>query len=228
MMTNEMNCETLRELIPAYSLGATDPDETRQVEAGLKDCPGLAEELAEFQASLIGLARAVPQVEPPAAVLDGLMQRVSAPRRTNRRSWWLAAAAVLALIFVVNNLYWIDRLNQAEQKNARSLSLPSADNGQATGATATVLWTPNDGRAVLTVSQFPAVEAGRVFQGWVRRGSTVQSIGTFQVNPDGSGVLIFDAALLEGSFDAMGVTIEPEGGSDGPTSPPVVRWSGKA
>lgn len=227
MMANEMNCDSLRELIPAYSLGATDPEETRQVEAGLKTCPELAEELAEFQASLIGLARAVPQVDPPAAVLDGLMQRVT-PRRTSRRGWWLAAAAVLALVFAVNNLYWINRLNQAEQKNARSLSLPTADNGQATGATATVLWTPNDGRAVLTVSQFPAVEAGRVFQGWVRRGTTIQSLGTFQVNADGSGVLIFDAALLEGSFDGMGVTIEPEGGSDGPTSPPVVRWSGKA
>lgn len=227
MMANEMNCDSLRELIPAYSLGATDPDETRQVEAGLKDCPGLAEELAEFQASLIGLARAVPQVDPPAAVLEGLMQRVT-PRRTSRRGWWLAAAAVLGLIFVVNNLYWIDRLNQAEQKNARALSLPAADNGQASGATAAVLWTPNGGEAVLTANSFPAVEAGRVFQGWVRRGTTVQSLGTFQVNADGSGVLIFDAALLEGAFDALGVTIEPTGGSDGPTSPPVVRWSGKA
>ncbi len=227
MIANEMNCDSLRELIPAYSLGATDPEETRQVEAGLKDCPGLAEELAEIEARLIGLARVVPQVEPPAAVLDGLMQRVAAARRTNRRGWWLAAA-VLALIFVVNNLYWIDRLNQVEQKSAHFLSLPAAASGQATGATAAVLWTPDEGRAVLAVDRFPALEAGRVFQGWVTRGTTVQSIGTFEVNPDGSGVLIFDAALLEGSFDALGVTIEPAGGSDGPTSPPVVRWSGKA
>jgi anti-sigma factor RsiW len=227
MMANEMNCDRLRELIPAYSLGATDPEETRQVEAGLRDCPGLAEELAEFRASLIGLAGAVPQVDPPAAVLDGLMQRV-APRRTSRSGWWVAAAAVLALVFVVNNLYWIGRLNQAEQKNVRALSLPTAANGQATGATAAVLWMPNDGRAVLTVSQFPVIEADRVFQGWVTRGTTIQSIGTFQVNADGSGVLVFDAALLEGAFDALGVTIEPEGGSDSPTSPPVVRWSGKA
>lgn len=226
-MADEMNCDSLRELIPAYSLGATDPEETRQVEAGLRDCPGLAEELAEFQASLIGLAGAVPQVDPPAAVLDGLMQRV-APRRTSRRGWWLAAAAVLALVFVVNNLYWIGRLNQAEQKNARALSLPTAGNGQATGATAAVLWMPNDSRAVLIVSQFPVIEADRVFQGWVTRGTTIQSIGTFQVNADGSGALVFDAALLEGAFDALGVTIEPEGGSDGPTSPPVVRWSGNA
>ncbi len=41
-------CEMIRELIPAYSIGATDPEETRLVEALLPECPEAATELADY------------------------------------------------------------------------------------------------------------------------------------------------------------------------------------
>jgi len=44
------SCEELLALIPAYAIGATDPEETRLVEAHLTACPELAAELKAFQA----------------------------------------------------------------------------------------------------------------------------------------------------------------------------------
>ncbi|MBZ0317449.1 MAG: hypothetical protein K8L91_13595, partial [Anaerolineae bacterium] len=41
-------CDTLRELLPAYSIGATDEAETRLVESLLDECPEVAAELLDF------------------------------------------------------------------------------------------------------------------------------------------------------------------------------------
>lgn len=43
-----MDCDQLRELLPAYSIGATDPEETRFVETMLEDCPEAAVELSDY------------------------------------------------------------------------------------------------------------------------------------------------------------------------------------
>lgn len=43
-------CDELRALLPSYSVGATDPDETRLVEERLVNCPEAIAELAEYLA----------------------------------------------------------------------------------------------------------------------------------------------------------------------------------
>ncbi len=56
-MKHEHNtiCERLRELIPAYSLGATDAEETEFVKVHLADCPEAAAELAEYTRLAVAL-----------------------------------------------------------------------------------------------------------------------------------------------------------------------------
>jgi len=44
------HCDEIRELLAAYSMGATDPEETALVERHLPDCPEAVAELAEYLA----------------------------------------------------------------------------------------------------------------------------------------------------------------------------------
>lgn len=61
-------CREAEALLPAYSIGATDPDETRFVEAMLRVCPELKAVLTEYLSLSSGLLEVVPETKtPPAA-----------------------------------------------------------------------------------------------------------------------------------------------------------------
>ena len=55
------------------------------------------------------------------------------------------------------------------------------------------------------------------------QGQERTSGGLFQVNSQGQGTIFIQAPVPMGQIDALGITVEPVGGSDGPTTPPVVR-----
>jgi len=74
---NLTDCETLEELIPAYSVGATDPEETALVERLLPLCPEAAMELDEYLAMNQAMLRSVPAAQPPAGLHDKLMAAVA-------------------------------------------------------------------------------------------------------------------------------------------------------
>jgi len=59
---------------------------------------------------------------------------------------------------------------------------------------------------------------------WLTRaGAAPRSAGLFTVDEAGSGALVFETAEPVESFNRVGVTAEPAGGSPGPTSAPIVR-----
>jgi anti-sigma-K factor RskA len=119
------DCDTLRELLPAYSIGATDAAETQLVESLLAVCPEVTDDLQDFMQLSEAMAYIAPPIPPPANLHDKLMVAVaqrpaaSAPKiaqpipqpasaSTNVRwltpaiaRFALAAAAVLLVINVV-------------------------------------------------------------------------------------------------------------------------------
>ncbi len=222
-MKSTSDCEQLQELIPAYSIGATDDDETRAIEIGLRECPELAAELERFQALNRALASSVVQVVPPPQALASLLDAAKTSRRPLRRrpARWLAAAACLALILIANNLYWAARINAVA---GREIPLPTGQGGLETNANGRLIWNPNDGNAVLIAADFPELTPDAGYQAWVQRADVITSLGVFQVDERGAGVLVFSSSLLAAPFDSVGVTTEQLEGSPSPTSPPVVRW----
>lgn len=70
--SSSQDCEKLLELLPAYSLGATDPDESAFVEARLADCPEAAAELASYAGLGEALLFSAPPLEAPAGLADRL------------------------------------------------------------------------------------------------------------------------------------------------------------
>jgi len=76
---------------------------------------------------------------------------------------------------------------------------------------------PTGQSAVLVVSGLSTLPAGQVYQFWLIDEGVPLGAGTFSVDEQGEAVLEVTASAPIGSFDAMGVSIEPEGGSEQPT-----------
>ena len=68
----------------------------------------------------------------------------------------------------------------------------------------------------MRVANLPPPDAGTIYQAWLIVGDTPVSAGTFAVDEQGDAVHALTGDLPE-SFDAVGVSIEPEGGSQTPT-----------
>jgi anti-sigma-K factor RskA len=217
------DCEQLSELIPAYSIGATDEDETRQVEDGLKRCPELVMELNRYTEMTDLFAHTLPPMTPPAEMLGELLINAKKlrPKRIYRIGWAGAAVACLMLILVVSNIYWFTRLNT---ETVREINFQTALNGEESNAKCRVIWSKKSNDAVLIASNFPLIADDEAYQAWVHRDGSIISLGVFRVDENGNGALTFIADALDQPFDTLGVTIEPVGGSPAPTTPPVMRW----
>lgn len=111
MMKEPSGHEAVRESTSLYVLGALTPEERAAFEAHLSTCGECAAELRAFSEVASALARAVPQVEPPASLRDrtlaaatGALPTGGTPEPRLGRAQtpsgslaWLAAAASLAL-----------------------------------------------------------------------------------------------------------------------------------
>jgi hypothetical protein len=99
------DCETIRDNIDAWALGALEPDEAHTVEAHLNDCAVCsaaaddAREAAAALALLVPVHRANAAVKPRLLALAGVLDDVRR-RRVRPRPWWSAAAAAAVFIGV--------------------------------------------------------------------------------------------------------------------------------
>jgi anti-sigma-K factor RskA len=84
---------------------------------------------------------------------------------------------------------------------------------------------PQSESAVLVVGGLAPLPEGRVYQFWLIRGDLPTSAGVFDVDDRGRAVLEVESTGSLGSYDAMGVSIEPAGGSPQPTGDIVMLSS---
>jgi anti-sigma-K factor RskA len=85
------------------------------------------------------------------------------------------------------------------------------------------------GGATVFVAQLPALQPGRVYQLWRIQGSNnPASAGTFSVDPQGYGTTDLSASQQPQAGEVVAVTNEPEGGSPGPTSNPLIAGTSNA
>ena len=88
----------------------------------------------------------------------------------------------------------------------------------AGGATGTVTVSRSRDRAVFAVAGMASPPSGKVYQLWFDDGGTMRSAGL--MTPGRSEQTV----LMRGSVDGaagMGITVEPGGGSEQPTSAPI-------
>jgi len=140
----DVNCQQLRELIPAYSIRATDPEETALVESMLPFCPEAAAELTDYLVladeflylptdapRTRGHLDPMPQlpilIRTPAKLTQAPKVAAARPqKRPVRRSQWLLPLSVAAVFVVIvlgaSTFYWINRV-QSLQNEQLALAL---------------------------------------------------------------------------------------------------------
>ncbi|GHD95444.1 anti-sigma factor [Streptomyces naganishii] len=140
-----------------------------------------------------------------------------------------AAALVVAGLFAVQAGRTQDELN-AQRDRAREIAhvLSASDARATTGQDARgrrigVIASASEGRAVVTLSGYPAPPGGRVRQLWLMRpGAQPRSLGLF------AGDTPLVASGLARSATSLAVTLEPDGGSAQPTTRPIVQLALKS
>ncbi|QUW19421.1 anti-sigma factor [Agrococcus sp. Marseille-Q4369] len=86
----------------------------------------------------------------------------------------------------------------------------------ADGGVATVVWSPERDQSAILFDGLPAAPEGSTYQAWFIDEAGARSAGVF----DASSAFLLEGELSAGT--AIGVTVEPAGGSEAPTSDPIL------
>jgi anti-sigma-K factor RskA len=81
---------------------------------------------------------------------------------------------------------------------------------------------PSSQSAVLVLVGLAPLESGKTYQVWLIDGGAPVSAGLLSVDETGQAVFIVTSDEAIGSFNALGVSVEPEGGSPEPTGDIVI------
>ena len=234
--------------LPVYALGSLDIDEATHVEKHLLSCLICRNESIAFQAVAEQLSFAAPMAVPSSGLKDRLMQRVQAAHpgqpvvQAPRRPWlerllpvWGLASLGLILLLGILNLSLWQRLNQLELVHTaalrratlatapggmRAISLNATD--QAPGATGFVVVGADGRNGAVVVDGLPPLDESLEYQLWLIRDGQRTSGAVFSTdekNYGGTRIRASDS-LLE--YSAVGITIEPAGGSPQPTGAQVL------
>jgi anti-sigma-K factor RskA len=113
----------------------------------------------------------------------------------------------------------IRNLPQSNQSDVITVSLKSTE--AQPRPLGQLIANPTDTSAVLVISGLPPLEPGKTYQVWLI-GNAPVSAGLLTVDENGQSVLIITSEEAIGSFNSLGISIEPEGGSIEPSDEIVV------
>ncbi len=231
----------LHGLSGAYAVDALDDLERARFERHLAECEDCRAEVAGLveAASLLTETTAL---TPPPELRDRLLAEVAmvrplppvvgvheatrtrAPRR--RLVVGLAAAVVLAVAGVGVAAWhpWTDETSAAPTAAERVLAAPDAASETLTfpgGARAKLVRSASLHQAVIVTTAMPAAPGDNVYQLWFAQPDDgMVSAGVMPAKADQTVLLQGDAATAT----AVGITVEPRGGSPEPTSDPIALF----
>ncbi|AHY46895.1 Anti-sigma-K factor rskA [Rubrobacter radiotolerans] len=245
-----MNRKTFDDLKDAYALGALPEDEAREFEAYLAEHPEAQKEVAELSNVASLLALSAEDREPSADLRRDLLRAVRSESAGSAREvsasqgprpalaglagrlLFRPAVAGLAALLLVGLLAWnvvlqseVGELRetnselraQVEEIPEGGRVLAMSGQGEMSGVRAEVISYEGD-RAVLVAENLPSIPEDRTFQIWVLEGGEAIPGGLFDPS-DGAPVATYvDGSLADA--EAVAVTVEPDGGSEQPTSSP--------
>lgn len=247
MSRMELSHEEVKGLIAPYVLGALPADEVTFVRAHILSCDECmtdADALSESASKLALTAE-------PVALSDGFLERVMAlasgsepesvtevtplaPRRRRPSPWAvLAGAAALLIVAVLSASVFTLRsdLNSTESQLAETRSRISeyervvsavlhSDGGmELAGSGAVGRMVPTGDGSVFVVAGMQQAPKNHTYQLWVIEDGLPISAGLFDAQ---GGVALLNSDLSLDGVEAVAVTIEPDGGSKGPTTEPIM------
>lgn len=235
--------EHVEEYLSAYVLGSLDEAESQQVARHLQGCADCRRALAQFEQLMGTLALGLPQIEPPSELRGRILSAAARARpiETTTRPGlrqllqaafgqlspgWALVGLVLILLLAFNNLLLWQRVAELQQQTAalqsalRIASLTGTENAPHAVGTLVISLTGEYG--VLVVDGLPPLDAEHQYQLWLIVDGQRANGGVFSVNEEGYGALYVSSPAPLSSYQALGVTVEPAGGSPGPTGAKVL------
>lgn len=230
----------IHKLTGAYATDSLDDLERARFEQHLAGCPDCRAEVAELREAAARLAEITAVAAPDSlrsSVLAGISQvrplppqlphaepHPSSPAGGRRWLPFLVAAAValLAGIGAAVTQPWADdenrRLSAAEQVlKAPDAEKVSVDLGEA--GEATVVRSKSQDRAVIVTEDMDPAPEGRVYQLWLQDPEDGSFIPAGLMPEAGDQAVVLEGSAAEAT--AVGITVEPAGGSSEPTTTPI-------
>jgi anti-sigma-K factor RskA len=240
----------IHQLSGAYALDAVDDDERALFEQHLTECEDCRVEVGGLRETA-GLLALMAEAAPPPALRDSVLTGIAqvrplppptshrpdarrvaaiegAPSRRRTSTWWtsLLVAAALALVAGVGLSVWRPwapdepALSAAERVlQAADAEKVAVDLGEA--GRATVVRSRSEDRAVIVTEDMVPAPDGMVYELWFQTPEDdMVPAGLMPPAPDQT--MMLDGPAAEAT--AVGITVEPEGGSPEPTSDPIALF----
>jgi len=243
----ENECQHIDELLAEYTLDVLEIDEKLQVEEHIGSCAACQSALDDYLAVSEGLMAVVPPTPPPARIRTQLLVQTASqplkPSLFDRWRFWrpqvtaITAFAVALVLLILNlSLYLrtnhmqqtqeeMAQQNQVYQTTLALITYPDSqvaiiNDGEVYG---NLVYDPDGQVAVLNVWGLETLPDEQDYQVWlIEPDQTRISGGVFQSSNQSEYVsFVIESPTSISSFVGLGVTIEPAGGSSGPTGPRV-------
>ncbi|MEF3403442.1 anti-sigma factor [Agromyces sp. CCNWLW203] len=187
------------------------------------------QQLPDAAAPAVPAVRAAPS-EPAPAVRRAELETGPAERAAQRR-WFqrpgaiiaAAAASVVLIAGAIIGVGWAGPNGWGAQREMAAIAeapdVESSTHEVEGGGAVTLYWSAEQGRSGVVVEGLPDVGETSTYELWYIDDAGAQSAGTFDVAGGETW------RVLEGDFApgvAVGVTVEPAGGSPQPTTEPIV------
>jgi len=231
----------------AYAVDALDDVERARFEVHLRSCPDCRTEVETFRETAAALA--ADPIAPPATLRDSVLAGIEGirplppltehgrdraiPDQTRRRPWLAgtgpllvaAALVVVALVTTVALRPWASDDDQDAPTDVEQV-LAADDRDRIVrefpdGSRADVVVSRSEGLAVILTEDMALAPEGKVYELWFQTpdGAFVPA-GLMPDQPDATVLLRGDAS----EATAVGITVEPDGGSPTPTTEPIALF----
>jgi anti-sigma-K factor RskA len=222
---SESGHERWEDDVAAYLLGALEPGEAADLERHVAGCADCQAQLRRLRPAVDLLPESVERVDPPAGLRERIFEQARSearrpvprpePKRRRRRVGWRPLAqmgAAVALISAAVAGYAIRGGGSGEG------GATTVVGGSPPGVTAKVVREGDSG--VLRLANVRRLPSDRVLEAWVQRDGDVTPVrGLFVPDRDGRATTVLPNMR---GVEAVMVTAEPRGGSEVPTSVPMV------
>jgi anti-sigma-K factor RskA len=232
----------VNELLEACALNCLDEAEKEEVARHLTECGQCQSELRAYQEVAALLSLGASPADPPPDLKARLMAQVQDQSHPNLRTasstgwtdrflhWtrrsaptWGVISLVLVLLLGISNLLLWGQVRQMQSAQPLHMKLVRMVGTAAAPAADGVIVISGDGeRGTLVVDNMPPLQQGQQYQLWLIDDGQRTDGGVFSVDPQGYGSLWVKAPKPLMSYPSFGVTIEPQGGSPGPTGQKVL------
>lgn len=229
------------DLKEAYALDTLPEEERLEFERYLSDNPSAQAEVEGLSSVASLLALAPPEQKQPARLRRSLMSQVRSEARESgsaytagschgsREGWakrlfgprGLGAVAVAAAL--IGLLVWNVSL-QSEAQNLRDFQMSAYElqgSGEAEAVQGEVVKVDDQG-AMLITTDLPDLPEDKTYEMWsIDEDQQAESCGIFKAG-DSPAIQTMEQPISE-EVDTFAITVEPEGGSEQPTTEPIIE-----